>query len=233
MVGGMPMTVQPQADAAGASYGQQIREIAQTVVVLVRLAGMDGVQTSPGIAAATGIPEPTVAKVLKTLAAGDLVVLFTSTPGFKNDVRLAEEMKTAKPSLKIAFVGPHVTVEPAKSLDTSTAIDWVGRKEFDYSVYEFAHGMDLARIDGVSYRDASGAIAKKCLTTGQSARVAGRRGKASSTAAMDVRRSLRSICSGETFYRRQRFAGNAQDSRDPSARAERMVGAIRLADRRC
>ena len=35
------------------------------VVVLVRLSAMDGVQTSPGIATATGIPEPTVAKVLK------------------------------------------------------------------------------------------------------------------------------------------------------------------------
>ena len=44
------------------------------VVVLVRLASADGVQTSPGIAANTGIPEPTVAKVLKTLAAGGLVV---------------------------------------------------------------------------------------------------------------------------------------------------------------
>lgn len=43
------------------------------VVVLVRLAGTDGVQTSPVIAASTGIPEPTVAKVLKTLAAGGLV----------------------------------------------------------------------------------------------------------------------------------------------------------------
>ncbi len=43
------------------------------VVVLVRLARTDGVQTSPGIAATTGIPEPTVAKVLKTLAAGGLV----------------------------------------------------------------------------------------------------------------------------------------------------------------
>ncbi len=43
------------------------------VVVLVRLAGAEGVQTSPGIAATTGIPEPTVAKVLKTLAAGGLV----------------------------------------------------------------------------------------------------------------------------------------------------------------
>jgi FeS assembly SUF system regulator len=43
------------------------------VVVLVRLAREEGVQTSPGIAAAIGIPEPTVAKVLKTLAASGLV----------------------------------------------------------------------------------------------------------------------------------------------------------------
>ena len=43
------------------------------VVVLVRLSRAAGVQTSPGIAATTGIPEPTVAKVLKTLAAGGLV----------------------------------------------------------------------------------------------------------------------------------------------------------------
>jgi FeS assembly SUF system regulator len=55
------------------------------VVVLVRLSGMDGVQTSPGIAAATGIPEPTVAKVLKTLAAGDLVL---SQRGAKGGYRL-------------------------------------------------------------------------------------------------------------------------------------------------
>jgi FeS assembly SUF system regulator len=44
------------------------------VVVLVRLADSAGVQTSPGIAASTGIPEPTVAKVLKTLAASGLVI---------------------------------------------------------------------------------------------------------------------------------------------------------------
>ena len=38
------------------------------VVVLVRLSVTDAVQTSTGIAGATGIPEPTVAKVLKALA---------------------------------------------------------------------------------------------------------------------------------------------------------------------
>lgn len=43
------------------------------VVVLVRLSHGEAVQTSPGIAASTGIPEPTVAKVLKILAAAGLV----------------------------------------------------------------------------------------------------------------------------------------------------------------
>ncbi len=43
------------------------------VVVLVRLSRGNSVQTSPGIAAATGIPEPTVAKVLKVLAGSGLV----------------------------------------------------------------------------------------------------------------------------------------------------------------
>ncbi len=55
------------------------------VVVLVRLSGAEGVQTSPGIAAATGIPEPTVAKVLKTLAASELV---SSQRGARGGYRL-------------------------------------------------------------------------------------------------------------------------------------------------
>jgi FeS assembly SUF system regulator len=43
------------------------------VVILVRLSRTDHVQGAPGISSATGIPEPTVAKVLKALAAGGLV----------------------------------------------------------------------------------------------------------------------------------------------------------------
>jgi FeS assembly SUF system regulator len=43
------------------------------VVVLVRLSRGSGVQTSPGVSAATGIPEPTVAKVLKALGSRGLV----------------------------------------------------------------------------------------------------------------------------------------------------------------
>ncbi len=88
----------------------------------------------------------------------DLVVLFTSTPGFENDVKIAEELKAAKPSQKIAFVGPHVTVKPNESLMASNAIEWIGRKEFDYAVYEYAQGKDLSQIEGVSYRGPGGEI---------------------------------------------------------------------------
>ncbi len=81
----------------------------------------------------------------------DLVVLFTSTPGFSNDVKLAEAMKAAKPSIEIGFVGPHVTVKPTESLKASRAIDFVARKEFDHSVVEYAKGADRATIAGISY----------------------------------------------------------------------------------
>ncbi len=93
-------------------------------------------------------PEETI----KIATEYDFVVLFTSTPGFSSDVRLAEMMKAAKPSLKIAFVGPHVTTLPEQSLMASEAIDFVTHKEFDYTVTEFAEGMPLEEIKGVSFR---------------------------------------------------------------------------------
>jgi len=79
------------------------------------------------------------------------LVLFTSTPGFANDTQLAEEIKTVHPEIKIAFVGPHVSVSPEESLRASSAIDFVVRKEFDYAVTEFAEGKPLDEIAGVSY----------------------------------------------------------------------------------
>src|SRR5262249_34302872 len=36
----------------------------------------------------------------------ELLVLYTSTPGFHVDVRMAEMMKDSNPKLKVAFVGP-------------------------------------------------------------------------------------------------------------------------------
>jgi len=82
----------------------------------------------------------------------DFVVIFTSTPGFRSDVRLAEMMKSVKPDIKVAFVGPHVTVQPEESLKASSAIEFIARKEFDYSVAEFAWGKKIGEIAGISFR---------------------------------------------------------------------------------
>src|ERR1019366_3666310 len=69
----------------------------------------------------------------------ELLVLFTSTPGFHVDVKIAEMMKVANPKLKVAFVGPPVTVEPEKTLNTSKAIDFIIRREFDHQIVEYAN----------------------------------------------------------------------------------------------
>ncbi len=88
----------------------------------------------------------------------DFLVLFTSKVGFKNDVKLAETIKERKPSIKIAFVGPPVSVKPEEALNASRAIDFVARKEFDYTVTEFAQGKSLEKIDGVSFRRNGGIV---------------------------------------------------------------------------
>jgi hopanoid biosynthesis associated radical SAM protein HpnJ len=82
----------------------------------------------------------------------DFVVIFTCTAGFPSDIHLAEMMKASKPALRIALVGPHVTVLPDETLQASLAIDFVVRKEFDYAVAEFAWGKKLEEIAGISFR---------------------------------------------------------------------------------
>src|SRR5277367_4764012 len=67
------------------------------VVVLVKLSsGSEGVQTSPGIAAATGIPEPTVAKVLKSLAGAGLVTSQRGARGGYRPVRPLSDVPVAE-----------------------------------------------------------------------------------------------------------------------------------------
>jgi hopanoid biosynthesis associated radical SAM protein HpnJ len=82
----------------------------------------------------------------------DLLVLFTSTPGFEVDVRISEMMKDVNPRLKVAFVGPPVTVEPEKCLAASAAIDFVVRREFDRQIVDYANGKPLEEIAGASFR---------------------------------------------------------------------------------
>jgi hopanoid biosynthesis associated radical SAM protein HpnJ len=81
----------------------------------------------------------------------EFLVLYTSTPGFPGDIRLVKKIKEANPTMKIAFVGPHVTVLPERSLRDCPELDFICRKEFDYSVVEFAQGKPISEILGISY----------------------------------------------------------------------------------
>jgi len=94
----------------------------------------------------------TTEETIKIATDYEFLVLFTSAAGFRSDVRLAEAIKAANPDIKIAFVGPHVTVQPEPSLKASPAVDFVVRREFDYPVVEFAWGKKLDEIAGISFR---------------------------------------------------------------------------------
>ena len=100
----------------------------------------------------------TLEQVINVAKDQDMVVLHTSTPSFASDIKVAEALKQAKPSLKIGLVGAKVAVEPEPSLTKSTAVDFVAREEFDFTIKEIAEGRDWSKIDGISYRNDSGVI---------------------------------------------------------------------------
>jgi hopanoid biosynthesis associated radical SAM protein HpnJ len=79
------------------------------------------------------------------------LVLHTSTPSFRADVRTAQAIKDANPNIVIGFVGGHVTSRPEESLRYAGVIDYVARKEFDHAVVQVAEGRDFDHIKGISY----------------------------------------------------------------------------------
>jgi len=88
----------------------------------------------------------------------ELCVMHTSTPSFASDVKVAEALKAANPSLKIGFVGAKVAVQPEESLKRAPVLDFVARNEFDFTIKEVAEDRNFADIDGISYRNAEGVI---------------------------------------------------------------------------
>src|SRR5271163_1091192 len=96
--------------------------------------------------------------VLTAARQHELCVIHTSTPSFAADVKVAAALKDANPALKIGFVGAKVAVQPQESLTQGAPIDFVARNEFDFTIKEIAEGRDWAKVDGISFRDANGAI---------------------------------------------------------------------------
>ena len=88
----------------------------------------------------------------------DLAVLHTSVPSFASDVKTIQALKEANPSLKVGLIGAKVAVDADGSLKAAPVVDFVARNEFDFTIKDVADGRDLAKIPGLSWRDANGAI---------------------------------------------------------------------------
>ncbi len=82
----------------------------------------------------------------------DLCVIHTSTPSLGNDGETARRMKAVNPKLMVGFVGAQAAVLPNQTLDSCESVDFVARKEFDFTIKEIAEGRPLDKVDGISYR---------------------------------------------------------------------------------
>ena len=82
----------------------------------------------------------------------ELLVLFTSTPGFHVDVKMAEMMKDTNPKLKVAFVGPPVTVEPEKIVAHVAGHRFRGAPRVRLPDRRLCQGKPLEELPGVSFR---------------------------------------------------------------------------------
>lgn len=80
----------------------------------------------------------------------EFLVLYTSTPSFENDVKVAEAFKEKNPGLMIGFCGSHVAVNNEAAIQASPAIDFVCDSEFDFTIQEIAEGKPLEDVVGIT-----------------------------------------------------------------------------------
>ncbi len=82
----------------------------------------------------------------------EFLVIYTSTPSFPNDVKIAEAFKNLNNKLIIGFCGAHVAINPDHSVLASDAIDFVAGNEFDFTIKEIAEGNPLENTNGLTYK---------------------------------------------------------------------------------
>lgn len=94
-----------------------------------------------------------------------LAILDTSTPSIDADLEAARALRQAAPDCFTVLVGPHATALAEEVLQTGAgAVCAVARREYDLTVLELARVLEsgpatdarLAKIDGLSFRDATG-----------------------------------------------------------------------------
>ena len=94
----------------------------------------------------------TIEDILPLAKEYELLVLYTSTPSFPNDVKIAEAFKYENQNLIIGFCGAHVAINPDHSILASDVINFVAGNEFDFTIKEIAEGKMLEQIDGLTYK---------------------------------------------------------------------------------
>ncbi|MEJ2224035.1 MAG: radical SAM protein [Syntrophobacterales bacterium] len=82
----------------------------------------------------------------------DLVVIFTSNASFSADLATISRLKDENPRLLAGLVGPQVTILPEESLTAAPQVDFVARREFDYTILQVAQARPWEDILGISYR---------------------------------------------------------------------------------
>jgi len=92
-----------------------------------------------------------------------LVIMDTSTPSIINDIKVGEAVKKISPGTFIVLVGTHASALPEETLEESSAIDAIARREYEYTIRELASILEqeslcfenrkcLRKVPGLSFR---------------------------------------------------------------------------------
>ncbi len=88
----------------------------------------------------------------------ELLVIHATTPSIYSDIDLARQLKE-RTGCRIAFVGQHVTAEPDNTfLIASGAVDYICRREYDYTLLDLANQRIPEEIPGLSWIAPDGSI---------------------------------------------------------------------------
>ncbi len=88
----------------------------------------------------------------------DFLVIHATTPSIYNDIDQAREIKR-QTNCRVAFVGQHVTAEPDNTFEIGRGVvDYVLRREYDYSLRDLANGQQPNQVLGISWWDGAKVI---------------------------------------------------------------------------
>lgn len=93
-------------------------------------------------------------KVVSIAKDYDLVVMQVDTATVNPCIQIAEFTKQST-GAQVCFVGPHVSVQSCAHdvLSRAHSVDYVARREYDYTIKELAEGQHPQKILGLSYKE--------------------------------------------------------------------------------